>query len=651
MATIVDRTGTFTLTNANDDISYTKPFDTLTFVDAAGGKDSLRVTFETSGQMEVNADDIFNSGTFFGKVSYGPFDPQLTFINIEEVSVAGGSGNDLFKLRLRSNSSALTATFDGGDGTDTISVDVSELSANFSLTYDGNSITSSRGSFTNFEAFAIYTGSGNDNIVTGDEADTIQTGTGIDNVSSGGGNDRVYTNAVQGEFDLGTGFDSFGGSWETWTSLLVIDINDKISLSSGLTVRGAESFSIGGGGSNTQFRITENVSGQLSGGAGIDSLTYATDDKQPLSVRISGYSTDQLDGSIGSVYFSKLEKVTLTGSFGNDEFRLDGQFIGSAVELDGAGGTDTLFLDFSSLAGSSSFTVGSDGSIKSNRGSYSNFEIINLIGGNDGDVLSLGSRGGYLAGRGGNDTLTGSRGNDTIDGGSGADRMIGGGGNDSYTVDNLSDEIVEVRGGGIDTVYSEVSYVLGSELENLVLFGPTDTDGTGNSLANSITGSGYDNVLSGLGGNDVIDGRAGNDVLLGGAGNDDLRGGDGSDLIVGGQGSDILEGGYFGADIFLFDGPQLGNDRIVDFYDDDFIVTTSALADNDGNGRIDFGRNNAIDLAEGGRVTVFGSDGTRLNAVEFDGSFEIGGKLYFVYSRVGSVAGTAEAQSLFDALI
>ncbi len=46
-------------------------------------------------------------------------------------------------------------------------------------------------------------------------------------------------------------------------------------------------------------------------------------------------------------------------------------------------------------------------------------------------------------------------------------------------------------------------------------------DGTGNTLANTLTGNTADNTLIGLGGNDILNGgTAGNDTLIGGEGND-----------------------------------------------------------------------------------------------------------------------------------
>jgi Ca2+-binding RTX toxin-like protein len=92
--------------------------------------------------------------------------------------------------------------------------------------------------------------------------------------------------------------------------------------------------------------------------------------------------------------------------------------------------------------------------------------------------------------------------------------MTGGTGNDTYVVDNGSDQVVENPGEGSDAVFSTVHFVLPVNVETLVLQGSADLQGYGNGDANTLTGNAGSNLLDGRGGADVMRGGAGNDVYF-----------------------------------------------------------------------------------------------------------------------------------------
>lgn len=174
-----------------------------------------------------------------------------------------------------------------------------------------------------------------------------------------------------------------------------------------------------------------------------------------------------------------------------------------------------------------------------------------------GETLRTGQAASIVYGLGGNDLLIGN--------GNGSE-LHGGKGDDTYQVYSLKDVVVEAAGKGYDTVYSQVSYTLGANLEALYLQGSA-VEGAGNALDNAIMGNDLDNVLYGLGGkdylssgkgNDILYGGAGDDTLIGDAGNDTLYGDDGNDTLYGGVGNDIL---YGGAGNDMIDGGQ-GDDRM-----------------------------------------------------------------------------------------
>ncbi|WJN60294.1 glycosyl hydrolase family 28-related protein [Pseudomonas sp. SO81] len=130
---------------------------------------------------------------------------------------------------------------------------------------------------------------------------------------------------------------------------------------------------------------------------------------------------------------------------------------------------------------------------------------------NDPDAISMYPANKVVGGHG-IDQLTGTPLADTLEGDEGANYMAGYEGSDVYVVNNPGDILFENGTGAEDhdTVVSSINWVLGDNLENLLLTGQA-RNGTGNSLANIIGGNDGDNVL---------DGGTGVDVLLGGKGSD-----------------------------------------------------------------------------------------------------------------------------------
>lgn len=240
-----------------------------------------------------------------------------------------------------------------------------------------------------------------------------------------------------------------------------------------------------------------------------------------------------------------------------------------------------------------------------------------FVGNADANVIDISNTwgsGGELYGLGGNDTLIGSDGSDWLEGGTGSDRMVGGWGDDRYYVADAGDLVIEVTDNtattsideeqGEDTVYSDVTYIAPTGVENVVLWGKgpeiwDDEEGwingsystvainaTGNALDNDLIGNDGNNVLSGLGGEDFLLGRDGNDILAGGAGEDLLYGGAGNDNLDGGDGEDFLDGDY-GNDVLLggngedFLGGGSGNDKLDGGAGEDFLYDADENGGND----------------------------------------------------------------------
>jgi Ca2+-binding RTX toxin-like protein len=109
-------------------------------------------------------------------------------------------------------------------------------------------------------------------------------------------------------------------------------------------------------------------------------------------------------------------------------------------------------------------------------------------------------------------TITGNSGDNDLTGGGGADTLIGLGGDDTYEIDNFGVTVTEAVTQGTDLVRTSVSHVLAANVENLILTGNANANGTGNDLDNQLTGNAGNNALNGGVGADTMAGGAGDDT-------------------------------------------------------------------------------------------------------------------------------------------
>jgi Ca2+-binding RTX toxin-like protein len=139
--------------------------------------------------------------------------------------------------------------------------------------------------------------------------------------------------------------------------------------------------------------------------------------------------------------------------------------------------------------------------------------------------------------------VIGTSGNNTLSGTINVDCLIGLAGNDTYTVNNAGDVVVENPSEGTDLVNASISYTLTDNVENLTLTGSANLNGTGNDLNNSLTGNTGNNILTGNAGNDTLNGGAGIDTLIGGLGDDLYVVDSTTDTITenSGEGTDIIQ--------------------------------------------------------------------------------------------------------------
>nr|WP_162916601.1 VWA domain-containing protein [Cohaesibacter haloalkalitolerans] len=350
----------------------------------------------------------------------------------------------------------------------------------------------------------LYGNGGDDRLLGGDGSDVLFGGAGNDVLDGGRGIDRMEGGAGDDTYYVNLREDTVFEGWNAGTDRVFAGVSYRLWEHSqnieNLILTGTANLNGAGNGLNNGI-VGNSGHNNLDGGYGNDTM-------------IGGAGNDTLNGGAGA--------DSMNGGTGNDTYYVDN--VGDKVIEAFNGGMDRVLSSVSYRLWEQSQNIENlilTGTANING---SGNGLNNGIVGNSGNN--------YLEGGNGNDTLLGGAGNDTLDGGTGADSMNGGAGNDTYYVDNAGDTITEAINSGSDRVFSSVSYRLWEQsqhIENLILTGTANINGSGNGLNNGIVGNS---------GNNYLEGGYGNDTLLGGAGNDTLDGGTGADSMNGGAGND-----------------------------------------------------------------------------------------------------------------
>ena len=468
-------------------------------------------------------------------------------------SLAGGIGNDTYVV----DNFGDVVTELAGQGTDTVNASVSyTLGADIeNLTLTGSDNIDGKGNNLS-------------NTIAGNDGNnTLDGGAGIDTLIGGKGDDTYVVDALGDVVTelSGEGTDTVNAAISY--TLLGANIEN-------LTLTG--SGNINGTGSDDANTITGNSGNNtLDGGKGADSLagglgndTYIVDDVNDVVFEASGNGNDTVNSSVDYTIFSSIENLnltgtgdisgtgnsnnnTITGNTGNnylDGGAGDDTLSGGAGDdtlkggagidkLIGGIGNDTYIVDDTSDVIQELVGEGID--IVASSATYTladNFENLTLTG--TANINGIGNTGdNTITGNDGNNKLSGGGGNDILIGGGGIDTLEGGTGDDTYVVDNLSDIIVELADAGTDTINSSIDYTLGANVENLVLTGAGNLEGTGNDSNNTITGNTGNNTLTGGLGTDTLKGGLGDDTYV------IKASGDSADVIqeLSGEGTDTVE--------------------------------------------------------------------------------------------------------------
>ena len=511
--------GADTLTGGNGNDTYRDAVGDTIVEGAGAGTDIVIVsaTFSLSGISNVENLTLTGAGNYNAT---GNSLANLLTGNLANNRFRGGGGADTLIGGLGNDTyidptGAVIQEF-SGEGTDTV-----ESLATFSL----SGISHVENLTLTGASNANATGNSYDNLIIGNTAiNRLRGSEGTDTLMGGQGNDTYVdpTGDIITEL-AGEGTDTVESA-ATFTLSGIPNVENIIL--TGVGNFNATGNSLGnvltGNADNNRFRGGDGAD-TLIGGLGND--TYI----DPLGDTIQEFSGEGTDTVESVVTFtlsgiSHVENLSLTGA---DNINATGNSYANILtgnagnnRLRGGDGIDTLlggagndtYVDFAGdviteLSGEGTDTVEVEATF-----SLSGFNFVE-------SVLLLGVGNFNATGNSYANLLTGNIGNNRFRGGDGADTLAGGLGDDTY-IDPAGDTIQEFSAQGIDTVESVATFSLSgiSHVENLILTGVDNINGTGNSYANVITGNGGGNRLRGGGGADTLIGGLGDDTYIDPAG-------------------------------------------------------------------------------------------------------------------------------------
>jgi Ca2+-binding RTX toxin-like protein len=451
----------------------------------------------------------------------------------------GGNGNDNL------NGGAGVDIMTGGAGNDVYIVDTVDDQV-FENAGEGNDVVYTSGNYTLRAGVSVEVLLTDAPVATtainlsGNEFGNAITGNAGANILLGnGGDDALIGLAGNDTLDGGAGLDITNGG--LGDDIHIVDSADDVVLEAageGRDLVFASASYVLRPGVSVELLLTTNQAGTAAINLSGNEIDNIIQGNAGSNILFGGGGADVLLGFGGDDFLNGGTGADImTGGLGDDIYFTDTI---DDIVLENAGeGRDIVYTtsNYTLRQGVSAEFLLADPASSTAAINLSGNEIANTIQGNAGDNI--------LFGGGGDDLILGNAGNDTLDGGAGADTLIGGTGDDVYFVDNAGDVVSELASEGRDTVYSSISYTLGSSVHAEVLIadpavGAVAINLTGNGNANTIQGNAADNMLSGGGGDDVLVGGAGNDALDGGTGADTMIGGLGNDVYFVDNASDVI---------------------------------------------------------------------------------------------------------------
>jgi Ca2+-binding RTX toxin-like protein len=556
------------------------------------GNNSIYISSEifiTDEPSLINTSVSLGSGNDTVTVYENVFEPNLTGVSSGQFDL--GEGNNTLNIDQRLGKHSISVT--SGSGVDVV---------NLNLDLDhGNSNSA-------LVILDIHTGAGNDavSVLTYSarysgydfSSGVIDLGDGDDTLTIKGTNGWLYDSP----YAPGGAYTVYGGNGNDTVSVAIDGNASNVPESDVI-------FDLGAG--NDAFSgVIFNSKTSILAGAGDDVISLS------LQNIYNAYSTN-IDLGAGNNNFSgsiKDSSVSISAGTGNDSVTLSWQALGYyyssppplSISINLSDGNNVLDLDLS-------------------RGNLNAaLPMLSVTTGAGADYIDVSG--------GANNVISTGAGNDTIVGFGGIDIMTGGDGDDTYTVDNVADQVIETNAtaaGGADTVLSWLtSYTLGANVEKGRIMLSGNANLTGNALNNALFAGDGNNILDGgagtadsasyryaksavavslaiagaqatggsgtdtllniehLGGslfNDTLTGSSianwiggedGDDIIMAGGGNDSLVGGIGNDSLTGGTGDDLINAGD-GDDVLIYGTGSNGFDAVDGGLGNDRIVVNA----------------------------------------------------------------------------
>ena len=452
---------------------------------AAGGTDSVlsSITYALGADVEnltLTGAAISAIGNNLNNSLVGNAQANTLDGGVGADTMSGGTGDDTYIV----DDAGDVVIESAGAGTDSV-----ESSVTYALGAEVENLTLT-------DTAISGTGNGLNNSLSGNaQANTLDGGLGADTMSGGAGDDTYVVD------DAGDSvIEGAGGGTDTVQSSITYSLGAEVE---NLTLTGTATSATGNSLNNSL--IGNAQANALDGGAGADTMsggagddTYVVDNTGDSVIEGAGGGTDTVQSSMTYTLGSELENLTLIGNaaingtgnalanelrgnsaantlaggLGNDSYYVG---TGDTVTEAASAGTDTVFADFT-------YTLGN------------NVENLTLLG-----SANINGTGNSLA--------------NILRGNSGINTLAGGTGDDQYYV-STGDTVTEASNAGTDTVFSDVTWTLGTNIEKLTLLGAANINATGNTLANTLTGNAGNNILTGGSGADTMIGGAGSDTYM-----------------------------------------------------------------------------------------------------------------------------------------